>query len=172
MSGWGEVKSTFNNGRLSFEGPGTLHLVQVRQVGCPPGDSCSHKWDLLECFHPRSSWFNPPGFFRCWSNLHNCLSIGDPQLEWGRLNCQLCRHCSWLHPPRRPHLGRIHWRHPDLLHCVWAGECLLNFYCFYWVSCYAEMLMMMQKRRRINFDKSKLNLFLEIMNVFKHASLI
>ena len=44
-----------------FEDPGTWRLIQVRQVGRPPGHTCSHKRDLLECFHPWSSWFHPPG---------------------------------------------------------------------------------------------------------------
>ena len=41
--------------------PTDLGLIQVWQVGGPPGHTCSHKRDLLECFHPWSSWFHPPG---------------------------------------------------------------------------------------------------------------
>ena len=46
----------------------------------------------------------------------------DPQHRREDLHHHVGRDRPGLHPPRRPHLCRLHRRHPDLLHRVWAGE--------------------------------------------------
>ena len=120
-------------------------MFQVRQVGSHPGNSCRDQRDLLECFHSWSSWFNSPGSpFTIYCHLYSVhctvystvlysvkydsrnshfVSKGDSQFERGGLNCQLCHHSPWIHPPRGSHLRCLHRRHPDLLHRLWPLPC-------------------------------------------------